>query len=130
MSNIATSRIVLRRVRDGVCIGLAADGPQGPNGQMKDAPLEWARVMKRPIYGYAFSVKRHKILGSWDKMILPLPFTRGIAVFERFDGIITGKMNAAETGTAWTDLSKLLNSVADAADEELMLTSRPNTPSF
>lgn len=81
MSNLAASRVILKRVREGVSIGMTGDGPLGPDRQVKDAPLEWARVMKRPVYGYAFATRRHKILGSWDKMMLPLPFTRGAVVF-------------------------------------------------
>ena len=117
LSNIAASRIVLRRVRDGVCIGMAADGPQGPNQQLKDAPLEWARVMRRPIFGYAYAVKRHRILGSWDKMMLPLPFTRGVAVFERFEGSLPTKMDPEMTEAARAGLTALLDGVAAEAND-------------
>tara|TARA_R110002051_G_scaffold324964_1_gene424819 strand:+ start:1205 stop:1879 length:675 start_codon:yes stop_codon:yes gene_type:complete len=81
MSNLAASRVILKRVREGVSIGMTGDGPLGPALAVKDAPLDWARVMKRPVYGYAFATKRHRILASWDKMMLPLPFTRGAVVF-------------------------------------------------
>lgn len=112
MSNLAASRTVLRRVRDGVSIGMTGDGPLGPARSVKDAPLEWARVMKRPIYGYAFSTKRHRILDSWDDMMLPLPFTSGRVVFTRFDSDVVGKMDEA----ARTRLEQMLNHVAATAD--------------
>ena len=83
MSNLAASRVILKRVREGVSIGMTGDGPLGPALAVKDAPLDWARVMKRPVYGYAFATKRHRILASWDNMMLPLPFTRGAVVFAR-----------------------------------------------
>lgn len=116
LSNIAASRIVLKRFRDGASIGMAADGPRGPNLVMSNAPLEWARVMKRPIYGYAFAVKRHRIMGSWDKMMLPLPFTKGTAIFERYKGEVSGKMNAEQTETLRAGLTDLLNGVMSKAD--------------
>ena len=113
MSNLAASRVVLKRVRDGVSIGMTGDGPLGPALAIKDAPLEWARVMKRPVYGYAFSVKRHRILGSWDNMMLPLPFTTGRVVFARFDGEVIGKANEAARG----GLKNLLDEVLQLANE-------------
>ncbi len=113
MSNLAASRTILRRVREGVSIGMTGDGPLGPALVMKDAPLEWARVMKRPVYAYAYSVKRHRILGSWDSMMLPLPFTKGAVVFERFDGTVVDKLDE----TARDAFTRLLNQAVDAADE-------------
>lgn len=114
MSNLAASRTILRRVREGVSIGMTGDGPRGPNQVMKDAPLEWARVMKRPIYGYAFSVKRHRILGSWDKMMLPLPFTRGVAVFARFEGEVGGKLDDATRAALQSHLNNVVQKVDNA----------------
>lgn len=115
MSNLAASRVVLKRVREGVSIGMTGDGPLGPDRQIKDAPLEWARVMKRPVYGYAFATKRHKTLGSWDKMLLPLPFTRGSVVFARFEGNVVGKKDEK----ARDELSSLLTYVEQTADASL-----------
>lgn len=112
LSNLAASRVILRRVRDGVSIGMTGDGPLGPALTLKDAPLEWARVMKRPIYGYAFSVKRHKILASWDKMMLPLPFTTGRVVFAKYEGISVGKMDE----TARAQMAKFLDETVTASD--------------
>ncbi len=115
MSNLAASRVILRRVRDDVSIGMTGDGPLGPNQQMKAAPLAWARVMKRPVYGYAFATKRHKILGSWDKMMLPLPFTTGRVVFARFEGAVVGKADEA----AQDALREFLDGIVAVADERL-----------
>jgi len=112
MSNLAASRVVLRRVRAGVSIGMTGDGPLGPALAVKDAPLEWARVMKRPVYGYAFATRRHRILGSWDNMMLPLPFTTGRVVFARFDAEVVGKMDEV----ARDGLKGLLDKVVAVAD--------------
>ena len=83
-SNVTASRQILHRVRDGVSIGMTGDGPLGPALQLKDAPLDWARAMQRPVYGYAFATKRHRRLKAWDKMMMPLPFTSGVIVFSKW----------------------------------------------
>ena len=112
MSNLAASRKILRRVRDGISIGMTGDGPLGPALELKDAPLEWARVMKRPVYGYAFFVQRHRILNSWDNMMFPLPFTKGRIAFKKFDGAPIGKKDDA----AREALTALLIGAVETAD--------------
>jgi lysophospholipid acyltransferase (LPLAT)-like uncharacterized protein len=115
-SNLAASRMVMKRAKDGISIGITADGPTGPGFAVKDAPLEWARTMQRPIYGYAFATKRHRILRTWDSMMVPLPFTRGAVVFERLDVTAPRKADTAQVEAARVAMQAGLNRVTDAAD--------------
>ncbi|ART99560.1 hypothetical protein LOKVESSMR4R_00218 [Yoonia vestfoldensis] len=94
-ANLAASRIVLKRVRAGVSIGLTADGPLGPAQLVKDAPLEWARVTGVPVFCYAFATTRGRRLNSWDRMLVPRLFGRGAVVFARFDEKIPRKSDEA-----------------------------------
>lgn len=84
-SNRVASRAVLKRVAEGVSIGLTGDGPKGPVRVMKEATLDWARVTGCPLFLFAALPRRHRRLASWDRLILPLPLTRGIAEFRRWD---------------------------------------------
>lgn len=115
-SNIAASRDVMKRAKSGVSIGITADGPTGPGFAVKDAPLEWARIMQRPIYGYAFATKRHKLLKTWDAMMIPLPFTRGAVVFDRLDVAVPRKATEAQIETARQMMQLELTRVTDMAD--------------
>lgn len=119
-SNLAASRQILRRVRSGVSIGLTGDGPLGPARQMKDAPLDWAGVMGRPLYGYAFATARHRTLKSWDAMMLPLPFTTGSIVFDRFAGTVPRKTESGEQSVLRQDLGAWLDRVTDQADAQAL----------
>jgi hypothetical protein len=116
LSNVAASRTVMKRARDGVSIGITADGPTGPCGKVKDAPLEWARTVQRPIYGYAFATKRHRILGTWDGMLLPLPFTHGAVVFQPLDVVVPRKASAQDIETARAGMQTGLETVTARAD--------------
>lgn len=115
-SNVSASRTILKRVREGVSIGMTGDGPLGPALVVKDAPLDWARAMQRPVYGYAFATRRHRLLGSWDKMMLPLPFTRGAYVFARWDMAVPRKADAKAIEAARASMHSLLTDVATRCD--------------
>lgn len=118
-SNRAASREVLRRVRQGVSIGMTGDGPVGPPLQLQDAALEWARITGMPVYSYAFATSRSKALNTWDNMILPKPFAKGAFVFGRWTGSLPRDADAAKIENARAEIEELLNDVTDRADKLL-----------
>lgn len=120
-SNRAASRMILRRVREGVSIGMTGDGPLGPARIVKDAPLDWARVIKRPVWGYAFATTRHKRLKTWDGMMLPLPFRRGAVVFQRWDNTV----DMMDRDAARASLAALMTQATADADKVLAGTHPP-----
>lgn len=111
-SNMTASRAVLKRVREGVSIGMTADGPLGPALEVKDAPLDWARATQRPVWGYAFETSRGRALPSWDEMWLPYPFGTGRIVFRKWDIQMPRKVEAPA-------LSKIRSEFADHLNDLL-----------
>ena len=126
-SNRAASRMILRRVREGVSIGLTGDGPLGPAGRMKDAPLEWARVTGMPVWGYAFGCARHRRLSTWDRMLFPRPFGQGRVVFARWDNTLSRQATPDEIEAARQSLAAFLDDLGNEADKALQprTTGRP-----
>lgn len=112
-SNLVVSRTVMKRAKEGVSIGLTGDGPLGPALQVKDAPLQWARAVQRPVWVYAFGTSRGRELGSWDSMWLPSPFGRGRIVFERLPIDIPRK--AEEMEPVREAITAALNSATEKA---------------
>lgn len=53
-----------------------ADGPLGPVYQAKMGPIMLARVTKAPIGAFHLQPERAWILNSWDRFLVPKPFTR------------------------------------------------------
>jgi lysophospholipid acyltransferase (LPLAT)-like uncharacterized protein len=61
------------------------DGPQGPRGVIKAGLISMAKLSAAPIYPVYISVDRAWVLKSWDRFLIPKPFSR---VVIRWDGPI------------------------------------------
>lgn len=125
LSNRATSRIVLKRVKDGVSIGMTGDGPLGPALKVKDAPLDWARTTGIPVFCYAFAVRKGHRLGSWDQMLVPLPRGEGAYVFRRFEGTIARKMGTDQIEALRGQMHQFMVDTTARADAMLGLPPGP-----
>ncbi|MBQ2261760.1 MAG: hypothetical protein II336_10350 [Loktanella sp.] len=115
-SNLAASRIVLKRVREGVSIGMTGDGPLGPALAVKDAPLEWARVSGVPVFCYAFATTRGRRLNSWDRMLVPRMFGRGAVVFDHFGAEIPRKPDDKTRAALREDIRLFMDATTARAD--------------
>jgi lysophospholipid acyltransferase (LPLAT)-like uncharacterized protein len=77
----AAVRGILRVAREGKSIVFTPDGPRGPVGVVKDGVIFTARASQLPIMPMAFAAKKYKLLRSWDRMIIPMPFSKGVCVY-------------------------------------------------
>lgn len=53
-----------------------ADGPKGPRLVAKPGPLLVARSTHQPIYCFHLAPRRAWQLNTWDRMLIPKPFTK------------------------------------------------------
>ena len=67
-----------RELEMGQLAVFTADGPRGPMYVAKPGPLLLARITGHKIVCFHIAVKRAWILNSWDKMIVPKPFSRAV----------------------------------------------------
>lgn len=71
-------RAMVRHLRAGDCIGMTPDGPDGPAMSASEGIIALARLSGAPIVPLAYASSRRRILGTWDRFHLPLPFSHGI----------------------------------------------------
>ncbi|MEW6138255.1 MAG: lysophospholipid acyltransferase family protein [Thermodesulfobacteriota bacterium] len=57
------------------CSGLAVDAPRGPSRKVKIGTVLLARETEQPVMGLVSWSTRQIQFNSWDRMILPLPFS-------------------------------------------------------
>lgn len=114
--HVALSREVLRRTREGCSIGIAADGPRGPARVCSTVPVAWARMTGCRVFTVAFAGRRVIELPTWDKQMLPLPFSRGALRCEEWQGEVPKKPTEAEAEALRLSIQTALDDITDKAD--------------
>ncbi|MDW7772470.1 MAG: lysophospholipid acyltransferase family protein [Desulfobulbaceae bacterium] len=67
---------LLKAMKAGRHVGIVADGSQGPARVMQPGAVYLASKTGAPIFPIVWAVDRGKIFRSWDRTVLPLPFSR------------------------------------------------------
>ncbi|MBU4344896.1 MAG: lysophospholipid acyltransferase family protein [Desulfobacteraceae bacterium] len=77
----ALSRLIRKvKGKNKVCL-IVPDGPQGPRYKVQPGIIILAKKTGYPIVPISYSARKIKIFASWDRFILPLPFTKCRAVY-------------------------------------------------
>lgn len=71
-------RAMIEHMEDtpGVLYGLTVDGSRGPRFRLKPGAVKIARACRAPTYLCGTSFSRRIELPTWDRMVVPLPFSR------------------------------------------------------
>jgi lysophospholipid acyltransferase (LPLAT)-like uncharacterized protein len=72
-------------IKDGISPAVTPDGPRGPRFKFKPGAIFAAQISGKPVVPMAFAAKPAFVLKTWDKFVLPIPFSRvTIAIGEPF----------------------------------------------
>jgi lysophospholipid acyltransferase (LPLAT)-like uncharacterized protein len=74
-------RELVRQVRFGRCAALTVDGPKGPPRVVQPGIVQLAKLTGGWILPITSSCSRPRFLASWDRYLLPLPFSRGVVAY-------------------------------------------------
>lgn len=121
----AAMRALLKSLQAGASIGFTPDGPRGPRMRASAGVVQAARLAGVPILPCTFAAQRRFVLGSWDRFIFALPFTRGVFIW---DQPISVARDAAESDieAARQRLEDRLNAITAEADR--LVGSEPVLP--
>ncbi|GBC60066.1 hypothetical protein DENIS_1008 [Desulfonema ishimotonii] len=72
---------MIRHLRAGRTAIIIPDGPTGPRFRVKSGVITLAKKTGLPILPMTYSAERAKIFASWDRFVLPYPFTRCRVIF-------------------------------------------------
>lgn len=115
--HVALSRKVLGKLKEGVTIGIAADGPRGPARVCSAVPLMWARTSGKRVFCVTYSAKHGTETGMWDRLLLPRPKTEGVYICREWTRTVPRKASAEEIEDLRLDLQQTLNDISREADE-------------
>jgi hypothetical protein len=71
-------RAILTCLQAGDYIGITPDGPNGPAMRATIGVITIAKLSGAPIMPFTYATSRRRILDTWDRFHLPLPFGRGV----------------------------------------------------
>jgi len=77
----ASLRLVHYMTRSAMPTGVCPDGPRGPRCVASKGSVFLAQRAGAPMVPLANSFKRRKLFNTWDRFVVPCPFTRGVIVF-------------------------------------------------
>jgi lysophospholipid acyltransferase (LPLAT)-like uncharacterized protein len=99
---------MIRAVRAGRSVGFSVDGPRGPVYVAKPGPLLLAAQTGAPIIPFSVSLEKCWRLRSWDRIEIPKPFSRAIAVI--------GDPIYVEVGNDRAELERLQQALEEVRD--------------
>ena len=100
----------------GCTIGHIVDGPKGPFGVVKPGLLIIAQYSGMPILPAIVSSDKHWIFNSWDKFMVPKPFSRVIIMFDR-ETYIPASIDNNDFERIRITIEKRLNELYNKADQ-------------
>lgn len=74
-------REMVRRIRGGENAALTVDGPTGPPRRVQPGIVQLARLTGGWILPVTSSSSRPRFLSSWDRYLLPMPFSRNVVLY-------------------------------------------------
>lgn len=107
----ASVRALMERLGAGVFVAITPDGPRGPRRQAAPGVAQVAGLAGAQVLPCAAQTTRKIVLRSWDRMVVPLPFGRGIIFCGTAIGVPREGWDAA-----LPDITAALTAAADAAD--------------
>ena len=99
------------------------DGPQGPRFKVQPGIVILAQKTGYPIIPVSYSAKRVKVFSSWDRFILPFPFTRASLIYGK-PVRVPGKLSEKKREDCQKKLEDEMNRITERVDRQYGLDIR------
>lgn len=112
---LSATRQMLSLLQAGESVAITPDGPRGPCMRVAPGVIRLAALSGAPILPAAYSCRRRRMLSSWDRFIIPLPFSQGVYVIGE-PLTVPGDADEATLEQARGELEDRLNTITAEAD--------------
>jgi lysophospholipid acyltransferase (LPLAT)-like uncharacterized protein len=110
-------RALVKALNDGACVGITPDGPRGPYMRASDGIVSVARLAGVPVLPATYAISRRRVLGTWDRFVVPLPFARGVIAWGE-PIAVARDLDAAGVDAVRRRIEDALNTVTAEADRQ------------
>ena len=107
-------------LEQGRSVAFTIDGPQGPRYIAKPGPVLLARNAQLPIFVFHTAVERAWELNTWDRLIIPKPFSRVVLRYSRVVPVPPADADSALLDSFHRDMQAALDSARDTAEAALV----------
>lgn len=115
-----------RALEEGWTVAFTLDGPRGPRRQVKPGPAGLARSAGVAMTAFHAAVENAWVLRSWDRMMIPKPFSRVLVRVSRLMFVPTGGSDS-DLERYSAELQESLDRVTAFAEANV---GRAGTPEF
>ena len=113
---VSAARSLIKVLRRNQRIIIIADGSRGPRCVAQPGSVQLAGITGAPIFPMTFGAKNKVVLNSWDKFVIPLPFTRCTLNFSSPISL-PPKSSEQTIEEKRLELENALNRISKASDE-------------
>jgi lysophospholipid acyltransferase (LPLAT)-like uncharacterized protein len=116
----AAGLIALREVLErGEPVVFTADGPRGPIYETKIGPVKLAQMTGEPIGSFYLLPERAWTMRSWDRFLVPVPFSRVVVSWARKIDAPAADADAAALETRRQELNDAMERARRRAEEHV-----------
>jgi lysophospholipid acyltransferase (LPLAT)-like uncharacterized protein len=126
--NAVRALLGLRRaLQQGWVVAFSIDGPRGPRHKVKPGPVSLARSSCVPLTIFHMAVDRAWVLNTWDRLMIPKPFSR---VLVRFGKLIEVPPDASDEDMEryQQELQNSLDRIREFAEANIQKVGSPEFP--
>ena len=116
-----------REVEQGATVAFTIDGPRGPRFVAKPGPVVLARATGAPMVAFHIGLENPWILKTWDRCMIPKPFSRALLRVSRQISV-PDKADDAQRERFHAELQAALDRVREYADANVGNVGGPETP--
>ena len=104
-----------KSVEEGFSAVLIADGSRGPAYHAQPGSLMLSKLTGRPVLPFTVSFSKHWTMKSWDKMMIPKPFSEVVIIYGA-PVSVPGDCDAATLEEKRSELERTLRGITERAD--------------
>ena len=115
-------KTMIRIAKSGKDTAVALDGSKGPRYEVQHGALLLAQLTGLPLVPLTYDTTRKKVLNTWDKMIIPLPFGH---IHAKFADPIFVPREAKDLEPYRFQLQETMNSLCEEVCERVTAKQTP-----